>query len=147
MSFSLFSKYICPVIPPFLCKYSSFNQPILPSCATFIINHRYCPIQMLSIVFPCWENQKVTNHKYFIQNMHCGTLINNRLLFTVVASPGWLDCTLHKYKTELFINPSHQRYSFRQINNRQLLKALCEKKKLIVTINFSFSHNVFYSNR
>ena len=30
-------------------------------------------------------------------------------------------------------------------NNRQLLKTLWEKEKLLVTSDFSFSHNVFYS--
>ena len=33
------------------------------------------------------------------------------------------------------------------INKRQLLKTLCEKEKLLVTSNFSLSHNVFYSIR
>ena len=44
-------------------------------------------------------------------------------------------------------NPLLHRYSFWPINNRQLLKTLWEKKKLLVTSNFSFSHNVFYSIR
>ena len=39
------------------------------------------------------------------------------------------------------------RYSFWRMNNRQLLKTLCEKEKLLVTSNFSFSHNVFYPIR
>ena len=34
--------------------------------------------------------------------------------------------------------------SFQRINNRQLLKTLWEKKKLLITSNFSFSHNIFY---
>ena len=33
------------------------------------------------------------------------------------------------------------------VNNRQLLKTLWEKEKLLVTSNFSFCHNVFYSIR
>ena len=33
------------------------------------------------------------------------------------------------------------------INNRLLLKTLCEKQKLLVTSNFFFSRNVFYSIR
>ena len=37
--------------------------------------------------------------------------------------------------------------SFRRINYRQLLKTLREKKKLLVTSNFSFFHYVFYSVR
>ena len=44
-------------------------------------------------------------------------------------------------------NPLLHRYSFRHIKNRQLLKTLREKEKLLVTSNFSFSHNVFYSIR
>ena len=42
-------------------------------------------------------------------------------------------------------NPLLHRYSFWRINNRRLLKTLWEKKKLLITSNFSFSHNVFYS--
>ena len=33
------------------------------------------------------------------------------------------------------------------MNNRQLFKTLWEKKKLLVTSNFFFSHNVFHSIR
>ena len=39
------------------------------------------------------------------------------------------------------------RYSFWHINNRHLLKTLWEKRILLVTSNFSSSHNVFYSIR
>ena len=46
-----------------------------------------------------------------------------------------------------WVNPSLHRCSFQRINNRQLLKRLWEKKKLLVTSNFFFSHNVFYSIR
>ena len=42
-------------------------------------------------------------------------------------------------------NPLLHRYSFWSINNRQLLKTFWEKEKLLVTSNFSISHNVFYS--
>ena len=45
------------------------------------------------------------------------------------------------------LNPLLYRYSFWRINNRQLLKTLWEKEKLLITINFSFSHNVFNSIR
>ena len=45
------------------------------------------------------------------------------------------------------VNPLLHRYSFRRINNRQLLKTLWDKEKLLITSNFSFSHNVFYSIR
>ena len=44
-------------------------------------------------------------------------------------------------------NPLLHRYSFQHINNRLLFKTLWEKKKLLITSNFSFSHNVFYSSR
>ena len=46
---------------------------------------------------------------------------------------------------KLFSNRLLHRYSFQHISNRQLLKTLWEKKKLLVTSNFFFSHNVFYS--
>ena len=45
------------------------------------------------------------------------------------------------------INPLLNRYSFRRINNRLLLKTFWEKEKLLVTSNFFFSHNVFNSIR
>ena len=45
------------------------------------------------------------------------------------------------------INLLLDRYSFWRINNWQLLKTLREMKKLLVTSNFFFSHNVFYSTR
>ena len=51
------------------------------------------------------------------------------------------------YHTISTFNPLLHRYSFLPINNRQLLKTLWEKKKLLVMSNFSFSHNVFYSIR
>ena len=43
-------------------------------------------------------------------------------------------------------NPLLHRYSFRCINNRQLLETLWEKEKLLVTSNFFLSHKVFYSD-
>ena len=43
------------------------------------------------------------------------------------------------------VNPLLHKYSFRHISTKQLLKTLREKEKLLVTSNFSFSHNVFYS--
>ena len=46
-----------------------------------------------------------------------------------------------------FVNPLLHRYSFYHINNRQLLKTSWEKKKLLLTSNFFFSHDVFYSVR
>ena len=51
------------------------------------------------------------------------------------------------YKVGFVFNPLLQKYSFSGINNKQLFKTLWEKKKLLVTSNFSFSHNVFYSIR
>ena len=49
--------------------------------------------------------------------------------------------------TFFILIPLLYRYSFKLINDRQLLKTLWEKKKLLVTSNFFFSHNVFYSIR
>ena len=46
-----------------------------------------------------------------------------------------------------WVNLLLHRYSFRSINNTQLLKTFWEKEKFLVTNNFSFSHNVFYSIR
>ena len=54
---------------------------------------------------------------------------------------------IFQYKASHSFNLSFHRYSFYHINNRELLKTLCEKKKLLVTSNFFFSHNVFYSIR
>ena len=45
------------------------------------------------------------------------------------------------------LNPLLHKYSFWCINNRQLLKTLWEKKKLLIMSNSFFSHNVFYSIR
>ena len=45
------------------------------------------------------------------------------------------------------IKASLHRYSFYCIDNRRLLKTLREKKKLLVTSNFFFSHNDFHSIR
>ena len=45
------------------------------------------------------------------------------------------------------LNPLLHRYPFKRINNRQLLKTLWEKKKLLATSNFFFFHNIFYSIR
>ena len=59
----------------------------------------------------------------------------------------------NQWKTTIYlfggksVNPLLHKYLFWRINNRQLLKTLWEKKKLLVTSNFSFSHNVFYSIR
>ena len=54
-----------------------------------------------------------------------------------------------RHNTESFylchFNPLLLRYSFWHINNRQLLKTLREKGKLVVTSNFFFSHNVLNS--
>ena len=47
-----------------------------------------------------------------------------------------------KQHFEMAFNPLLHKYSFRH-NNRQLLKTLWENKKLLVTSNFFFSHNVF----
>ena len=51
------------------------------------------------------------------------------------------------FQLYIYFNPLLHKYSFWHINNRQLLKTLWEKKKLLVTSNFSFSDNVFYSVR
>ena len=56
-----------------------------------------------------------------------------------------LNATVHIpfSNNRLSLNTLLYRYSFSRINNRQLLKTLWEKKKLLVTSNFFFSHNVF----
>ena len=67
----------------------------------------------------------------------------------------YIDADLFCKKADLCINKTKitvltfllHRYSFYRINNRQLLKTLWKKKKLLVTGNFFFSHNVFYSIR
>ena len=45
------------------------------------------------------------------------------------------------------LNSLLHRYPFWRINNRQLLKTMWKKKKLLIMNNFFFSHNVFYSIR
>ena len=54
--------------------------------------------------------------------------------FTVVSRPLCMNSLLH-------------RYSFERIDNIQLLKTLWEMKNLLITSNFFFSHNVYYSIR
>ena len=43
------------------------------------------------------------------------------------------------------LNPFPNKPWLLSVCNRSLLKTLWEKKKLLVTSNFSFSHNVFYT--
>ena len=45
------------------------------------------------------------------------------------------------------VNPFLHRHSFQCIKNRHLLKTLWENKELLVTSNFFFSYNFFYSIR
>ena len=60
-----------------------------------------------------------------------------------------IDVSLYNYyrMKASHINPLLHRYSFQLFNNIKLLKTLWEKKKLLVTSNFFFSHNLFYSIR
>ena len=58
-----------------------------------------------------------------------------------------LDSLSQELGSSSCLNALLHRYSFQRINNRQLLKTLWEKKKLLITSNFFFSHNVFYSIR
>ena len=51
-----------------------------------------------------------------------------------------------RYKLSLgkiFVNPFPNKPWFLRVCSRGLLKTLWEKKKLLVTSNFSFSHSVF----
>ena len=74
----------------------------------------------------------------------------------------WKSCQTNLYQTTLifgvkdivetimaksFVNPLLHTYSFWRINNRQLLKTVWEKKKLLIMSNFLFSHNAFYEIR
>ena len=47
-------------------------------------------------------------------------------------------------KIEKTVNPFPNKPWFLCVCSISLLKTLCEKKKLLVTSNFSFSHSVFY---
>ena len=49
--------------------------------------------------------------------------------------------TLYHYKS---FNPFPNKPWFLRVCCTNLLKTLCEKEKLLVTSNFSFSHSVFY---
>ena len=57
-----------------------------------------------------------------------------------------INVSLISIKISLF-NPLLHRYSFCRNNERQLLKTLWEKAKLLVTSNISFSHNVLLLNQ
>ena len=46
------------------------------------------------------------------------------------------------YKAQL--NPFPNKPCFLRVCSTSLLKTLCEKEKLLVTSNFSFSHSIFY---
>ena len=65
----------------------------------------------------------------------------------MLVSNAFMKKNFTKSLQNYFIKTLLQRYSFRHINNTQLLKTLRANKKLLVTSNFSFSHNVFYSIR
>ena len=56
----------------------------------------------------------------------------------VDASIQWPGCVLQA------INPFPNKPWFLRVCGRSLLKTLWEKKKLLVTSNFFFSHSVFY---
>ena len=57
-------------------------------------------------------------------------LVSNIFHFTMFSKSFFLS----------FINPLLHRYSFRHVNNRQLLKTLWENEKLLITSIFSCSH-------
>ena len=52
-------------------------------------------------------------------------------------------CICHCDVTEILFNPFPNKPLFLRVYNRNCLKTLCEKEKLLVTSNFSFSHSVF----
>ena len=53
-------------------------------------------------------------------------------------------CCLDMTVIMLKVNPLPNKHWFLRVCSRSLLKTLQEKEKLLVTSNFSFSHNVFY---
>ena len=78
---------------------------------------------------------------------YCGS--QTRFLCLVV-SPSLIKFSFLQRQTSFIcphLNLLLHRYSFWLIKNRQLLKKLWEKKKLLITSNLFFSHNAFYSIR
>ena len=57
------------------------------------------------------------------------------------------DSTLESLKVKVTVNPFPNKPWFLRVYSTNLLKTLREKKKLLVTSNFSFSHSVFYPFR
>ena len=103
---------------PFLSDRSSFGWYLL-KIPYLLSSSRYRPDSI-------WERSTLNNEIYEILTIY---LTN----FAKIALADF--------------NPLLDKYSFWRIINRQLLKTLWEKKKLHVTSNFFFSHNVFYSVR
>ena len=52
---------------------------------------------------------------------------------------------LHEFFPLDYFNPFPNKPWFLRVCRTSVLKTLCEKEKLLVTSNFSFSHSVFYS--
>ena len=75
--------------------------------------------------------------------------IKHSIMMLQISKVGWLfvECWLLWKKILLQLTLHSIDTHFYAISNRQLLKTLWEKEKLLVTSNFSFSHNVFYSIR
>ena len=87
----------------------------------------------------------------FILCVHTGILLKKKGKYLSQRnSLKWLCVgyckSIHSLASAVF-NPLLHRYSFWHNHNRQLLKTLWEKKTLLVTSNFFFSHNVFFSIR
>ena len=97
-----------------------------------------------------------SNHTFMVANLE-----KTRVVEEYKGGGGRLDATFFHLETAMldhrwkkcidvkgnYINPLLHRYSFKRINNKQLLKTSWEKEKLLIMSNFSFSHNVFYSIR
>ena len=50
-----------------------------------------------------------------------------------------------QFNFSIIINPFPNKPWFLRVCSTSLLKTQCEKEKLLVTSNFSFSHSVFHS--
>ena len=90
------------------------------------------------------------DNKTFAFNAFCIRLISNYVILFVLFTPfpDIKPLALSKLKhlqstVSMWFNPLLHRYSFKRISNRQLLKTLWEKKKLLVTSNFFFSLECF----
>ena len=132
-----------------ICQLKSFNphQPA-QSWAVWHESSMFEQIGMhTNIHVRQWTlNDKKTNFRVF--KLHQNVLVHWHTPSLCVSVNTLLTVFITLKTTNWILsNPLLHRYSFWRINNRLLLKTWCEREKLLMTSNFPFSHNVFYSIR